>query len=137
MFKKVIHWFRRKLFSAMPTGALGERMAEAFLSQQNYRILARNLRLRSGEIDLLCQNKDGRVVVVEVKTSEKKSIMRFRPEKRVNAGKRKKLKSLSEEVKKKLPALKDKSFRFDIVAVELNGNGPGIPAIRHIVAAFN
>ena len=136
MFKKVIHWFRRKLFSALPTGVAGERMAEAFLAQQNYRILARNLRLPSGEVDLLCQNKDGRVIVVEVKTSEKRTSTRFRPERRVNAGKRKKLKSLAEEVKKKLPVLKDKSFRFDVIAVELNGNGPGIPAIRHHVGAF-
>jgi putative endonuclease len=47
-------------------GALGERLAAAFLEQRGYRIVIRNLRLPGGEIDLVCV--EGRTLVfVEVK----------------------------------------------------------------------
>ncbi|MCJ7726075.1 MAG: YraN family protein [Acidimicrobiia bacterium] len=48
-------------------GALGERIAERFLARRGARILARNLRLWPGEIDLLVELA-GTLVAVEVKT---------------------------------------------------------------------
>lgn len=48
-------------------GKEGEDRAAQFLSKQGYRILERNYRTRSGEIDLIALHQ-GEVVFVEVKT---------------------------------------------------------------------
>ncbi len=48
-------------------GKEGEDRAARFLMKQGYRILERNYRTRSGEIDLIALH-DGAVVFVEVKT---------------------------------------------------------------------
>ncbi|MCC6580214.1 MAG: YraN family protein, partial [Phycisphaeraceae bacterium] len=62
-------WIRRQL-SRLATGQRGEQLAAQYLRRQGYRILARNLRFRFGEIDLLAMAPDGlTVVVVEVKAS--------------------------------------------------------------------
>ncbi len=47
-------------------GALGERLAASFLESLGYRIVARNLRLPGGEIDLVCVEART-LVFVEVK----------------------------------------------------------------------
>ena len=48
------------------TGAEKERLAEAFLEKHGVRILARNYRIRVGEIDLIGQ-KEGVLIFFEVK----------------------------------------------------------------------
>lgn len=48
-------------------GALGERIAAGFLERRGARLIARNLRLWPGEIDLLIE-MGGALVAVEVKT---------------------------------------------------------------------
>ncbi|HEU0257108.1 MAG TPA: YraN family protein [Microbacteriaceae bacterium] len=49
-------------------GRRGEDLAGHYLTAQGYRILARNWRCPSGEIDLVALDAEGTVVVVEVKT---------------------------------------------------------------------
>lgn len=48
-------------------GRAGEERAAAFLTDDGYRILARNWRCPQGEIDIVAE-RDGTIVVVEVKT---------------------------------------------------------------------
>ena len=48
-------------------GAEGERVAERFLRRQGYKLLERNYRCPSGEIDLIALHR-GTVVFIEVKT---------------------------------------------------------------------
>lgn len=48
-------------------GRAGEEAAAHYLAAQGYRILHRNLRFRSGEIDLVAEEK-GVLIFVEVKT---------------------------------------------------------------------
>ena len=48
-------------------GQWGEEKATAFLQQNGYRILARNYRVRTGELDLVAEN-DSFLAFVEVKT---------------------------------------------------------------------
>ena len=56
------------LWRRLPLGRRGERIAAARLRREGYRILARNVRNRFGEIDLVAEAPDRRtVVVVEVK----------------------------------------------------------------------
>lgn len=53
--------------STTEIGRAGEDAAAAFLLEQGYRILARNLRYRFGEIDIVAE-ESGVLVFVEVKT---------------------------------------------------------------------
>src|SRR5215471_17059126 len=58
-------WAKRR--EPKPLGYLGERAAEKFLKRKGYKIVARGLRSRGGELDLVAV--DGRTIVfVEVKT---------------------------------------------------------------------
>lgn len=50
-------------------GRAGENKAAEYLVQEGYVILERNWRLKHKELDIICQ-KDGLLVVVEVKTRE-------------------------------------------------------------------
>lgn len=136
----MITWFRQRLqkflLRRMSTGSAGERVAEAYLIQNGFKVLARNLRLEAGEIDLLCERPGKpQVIVVEVKASSKRTSTRFRPERRVGLGKKKKLKELSGQLKAKRPELKDRPVRFDVLGVELDPKG-GMPTVRHHQGAF-
>jgi len=55
------------------TGAIGERIAVAFLKKKGYRITATNVRTPFGEIDIVARTKD-RIVFVEVKTRRGNSL---------------------------------------------------------------
>ncbi len=48
-------------------GKKGEKLTEKFLKKKGYRTLRRNMRRRTGEIDLLMQHND-ELVIVEVRT---------------------------------------------------------------------
>ena len=61
------HWERARLGSDPPTGRLGEAIAARHLRQAGYRVLARNWRGRTGELDLIAERRD-LLVIVEVKT---------------------------------------------------------------------
>ncbi len=113
------------------TGPRGERAAADYLKQNNYRIIARNLRNRYGEIDLIAIAPDGRtVVIIEVKTAEDPGA---RPELRVNPKKQKKLTALAAQLVRRYK-LQDKPIRFDVIAVNLpEGKAP---IIRHYPGAF-
>ncbi len=94
------------------------------------------MRLKAGEIDLLCERPDKpQVIVVEVKASSKRVSTRFRPERRVGAAKKTKLKELAAQLKAKRPELKDRPLRFDVLGVELDPKG-GMPTVRHHQGAF-
>lgn len=54
---------RRKL------GIRGEDLAAKYLSRLGYNIIARNIRLSSGEIDIFCRDENNNYVLVEVKTA--------------------------------------------------------------------
>ena len=56
-----------KLATAAEIGSYGERVAAAFLRQQDYRILYRNYLTERGEIDLICRH-DKMLVFVEVRS---------------------------------------------------------------------
>ncbi len=112
-------------------GNRGERAAERFLTELGYRIVARGLRSRRGELDLVAI--DGRTVVfVEVKT-------RFdhaagHPVEAVGPNKQKKLTALALAFLKKHKLL-EHSARFDIVAITWP-DGRAEPTIEHFRNAF-
>lgn len=94
-------------------GTEGEDRAAKYLSRQGYRILERNYRTQSGEIDLIALDKDT-LVFVEVKTRTSQAF--GAPELAVNPRKQRRM------VKAALGYLKYKKLhqmpcRFDVVAI--------------------
>ena len=118
------------------TGARGERAAAKYLKQHGYRIIARNLRSRMGEIDIVAQASDRRtIVIVEVKTRaiEDAGVAGILPEEHVNRQKQRKLAALASQLVNRY-RLEDRPIRFDVIGVDLVARGT--PVIRHYEGAF-
>ncbi|MEM9346928.1 MAG: YraN family protein [Planctomycetota bacterium] len=115
-------------------GGQGERLAEKHLKKQGYKTVARNLRSRFGEIDLLMLGPDGRMLVfVEVKTARADRQSKVPPELRVGKQKQRKITSLAAKLIAK-HKLTGRPIRFDVVGVDLHeGREPGV---RHYAGAF-
>jgi len=101
-------------------GKEGEDRAAKFLKKQGYRILERNYRTRSGEIDLIALH-EGTVVFVEVKTRTNEAF--GSPELAVNARKQ------SRMIKAALGYIRYKKLhqvpcRFDVVAISSSAGQP-------------
>lgn len=112
-------------------GPRGERLAAKHLKRAGYRIRARNLRRRFGEIDLLAETPDRRtLVVVEVKSGAGDAVP---PEHHVTPAKQRKLASLAASLLRE-PGLRHLPVRFDVVAVTFAPRRR--PALRHHVGAF-
>jgi len=129
---------RQFLNLSLNTGARGERAAAKYLKRHGFPILARNLRTRYGEIDLLAQAPDGRtIVVVEVKTSHRKGELtagdELAPEVRVNHAKQHKLTALAGQVVRRYK-LEDRPIRFDVIGVCFLSDGR--VDLRHYPGAF-
>lgn len=95
------------------TGQAGEARAATFLEGKGYRILARNYRVRGGEIDLVAQDKKT-LVFVEVKA---RSYTAFGgPLAAVTPAKQRKIALAATQFLKE-KSLKFDSIRFDVVCV--------------------
>ena len=95
------------------TGRAGQDAAEKFLQNKGYKILARNYRLRSGEIDLVAQ--DGACIVfVEVKF--RKSLSFGLPREAVGYAKQKRIISTALHYLTS-HRLTESDIRFDVVEV--------------------
>ncbi|KKQ57253.1 MAG: hypothetical protein US74_C0006G0037 [Parcubacteria group bacterium GW2011_GWA2_38_13] len=55
------------IFSKKDIGNYGEKLAKKFLKRQGYKIIDKNYRTKSGEIDIIARDKES-LVFVEVKT---------------------------------------------------------------------
>jgi putative endonuclease len=112
-------------------GDLGEATAARFLERRGFRILARNLRSRLGELDLVA--RDGGVVVfVEVKARRRG--WGDPPQAAVDGRKRARLARLAQAYLQR-SRLGDVPCRFDVVAVTLDPAG-GPAEIDHLPGAF-
>jgi putative endonuclease len=112
-------------------GARAERLAERMLEAAGLRIVDRNVRLRGGEIDLVCRERDT-WVFVEVKA--RRPGWDDAPGAAVSWTKRRRLVRLAEHYLK-WRRLHDVRCRFDVV--EVTDDGRGIPIVRHLPSAFD
>ena len=112
---------RRKL------GNAGEAMALDFLVERGYQILERQWRSEFGEIDLICLDKHGEVVFVEVKTRQ--SLESGYPEDAVTESKRRHLQAAGEWFLRQA-AWEGKEHRYDVVSIILDPAGR--PEISHL-----
>jgi putative endonuclease len=100
-------------------GKLGEKLAQKFLKKKGYRIRETNFRCRTGEIDIVAQQKDY-LVFVEVRT--KSSLDFGAPEESITQSKKGKIINSALtyiNTHQNLPPL----WRIDVVAVEVNQKG--------------
>ncbi len=110
-------------------GRAGEAAAEKLLTGLGYRVAARNYRVRSGEVDLVCLDGDT-VVFVEVKARGPGSLTR--PDQAVTAAKRGRV------VRAAAAFLSERQWwerpcRFDVVTVVARG---GNLTATHLPDAF-
>ena len=112
-------------------GQLGEDRAVAYLEGMRYRILDRNFRTKTGEIDIVAE-KDSTLIFVEVKT---RSSLRFgEGYEAVNSRKQKKLRQLA------LIYLSEKeifgrAIRFDVISLLFSREGE-LLKLQHFEEAF-
>ncbi len=113
----------------------GEDAATKLMKQTGYKILARNLKLSMGEIDILCfDQKSDCVIIVEVKARTRKSSATPMPESSITHAKKKKLRTLAHAIKSRKDC-RDKRIRIDVVAVEFLENQKQPIDIRHYQSA--
>lgn len=113
-------------------GKLGEDAAEAFLSNLEYRILERNWRCRTGELDIIAEQA-GTLVFIEVRT--RRTTGRFGLAKEsVDIRKQLKVKETAQFYMHRFQKYEN-SVRFDVIAVEISLDGVA-PQIEHIQGAF-
>lgn len=101
-------------------GASAERVAALHLEAHGYRILARNVRTRAGEIDLIAEDADG-LAFVEVKARRGRAY--GPPEEALTARKQLQLVKLAEGFIAAHPGYADRTWRIDVVAIELDRSG--------------
>ncbi len=114
----MIRWPWRR--GPTPLGAQGEKLAAKFLQREGYTVLARNVRLGRGEIDIVARDGDT-IVFVEVKTLRAASA-NFRPEDHVNHAKERNLITAAQWYMTKHPD-PQAYYRFDVVSVVLPEQG--------------
>ena len=107
-------------------GKEGEALALDFLSGRGYRIISRNFRTRSGEIDIIAAD-GGTVCFIEVKTRRQ---ARFgAPEESVQRRKQRHMARAATYYLKSRRLL-DSPSRFDVVSIEFTDDRPRISLIQ-------
>ncbi len=110
------------------TGKAGEEVAQAYLAEKGYKLLAINWHFHHKEIDIIAQ-KDEVLVFVEVKT---RSTLAFElPKEAVTLKKQRHLVSAADAYIRQFDI--DLPSRFDIISV-LNGEPPRV--LEHMQDAF-
>ena len=134
MLHRLIDLLNRVAGQDLSPGAQGERLAEVHLKKQGYKTIARNLRSRFGEIDLLMLGPDRRTLAfVEVKTARADRRSSVPPEHRVGPQKQRKIATLAARLIAK-HKLTGRPIRFDVIGVDLHDDRPA--QIRHYPGAF-
>jgi len=110
-------------------GEAGENAAVDYLREKGYHILRRNYRYQRGEIDIIAEERDD-LVFIEVKARRSKSY--GDPEDGINPEKCRRIRRVASGYLFE-NHIDDRSCRFDIVAIEYEGEKI---VLRHIRDAF-
>jgi len=83
-----LRWTSDQLAPHLRTGRLGEKTAERYLQRKGYRVMSKNVRIQSDEIDIIVFDPTDRVIAFcEVKTRDKDD-PDYRPDLNVTPDKR-------------------------------------------------
>lgn len=115
--------------STRSLGNAGEEKACAFLCGQSYRIIERNWRTRSGEIDIIAQKGDV-LVFVEVKTLPSGDADTLSHE--LDLRKQRKIIKTANFFLSKHREYSSSKIRFDVIVIDM----PHLPPVYHIQDAF-
>jgi putative endonuclease len=113
------------------TGNTGEKIARYYLNKKGYHILEQNYKVSFGEIDIIAE-KNNCICFIEVKS--RRSDICGSPEESITQYKKNKIIKVA-ELYIKQHKIKDKLFRFDVIALNLNNNF--LTKINHITNAFH
>jgi len=106
--------------STIECGAAAEAAAALYLQTRGLLVLARNLRCRAGELDLVCQD-DGVIVVVEVRHRATSDFGGASAS--VTWRKQRKLIRATEYLWLSRPEWRARALRFDVIAVQGRPDG--------------
>jgi putative endonuclease len=106
------------------TGQIGEQVATDYLKKQDYEILERNFKNKTGrilgEIDIIAKDKEmNEIVFVEVKTREYQKYKDTLPEENITPSKLRKLNKIATRYLQE-NNLRDAAYRFDAISVWLD-----------------
>ncbi|SEK20799.1 YraN family protein [Paenibacillus sp. OK003] len=113
-------------------GRLGEEAACDWLREHSYRILRKNWRCRSGEIDIVASH-EGMIVFIEVR-SRSGTVQYGTPQESVDIRKMKQVRATA-SVYLQMTGETDHQIRFDVIAVMLDKAGETV-SIDHLINAF-
>lgn len=116
--------------SRQSLGRAGEELALAFLCAQGWRLVARNVRSRYGEVDLVGQEGE-ELVFVEVKA--RASLRCGTPEEALTERKRRRLWQTAASFLAGSPRMK---VRFDLVAVRLTPGEVRVRRYRNVLGRW-
>ncbi len=108
-------------------GKIAEDIASKYLTDMNYKIIERNFRCRSGEIDIIAKDKNY-IVFVEVKY--RSTIKKGLPREAVNKSKQIKIINVAKYYIN-LKNLYNNNFRFDVIELLGNIDKPNINLIKN------
>jgi putative endonuclease len=117
--------------STIECGAAAEAAAADFLQTQGLLVLARNLRCKAGELDLVCLH-EGVIVIVEVRQRTASGFGGALAS--VTWRKQRKLIRTTEFFRQRQPAWRARALRFDVIAVQ--GRPDGTHEMQWIRDAF-
>ena len=120
--------YRKQRTRLQHSGPKGEQLAEQFIEQKGYRILARRFRALGGEIDLIAEKNDV-LIFIEVKTATTPQF--GQPEAWVTPAKQAQIIKIAKAYLHQHPD--HAAPRFDVIAIDLTQPRP---AIRHYENAF-
>ncbi len=109
-------------------GRLGERLAARHLVKKGHRILERNWRSRTGEIDLISALPDGTIVFTEVKT--RRGEQHGAPLEAVNDAKFQQVMRVAQDYLRRW-RLEQRPVRCDLIGITVPREG-GAPVLEHI-----
>ena len=103
------------------TGKLGEDLACRYLVQNGYKVIERNHRQKWGEIDIIAKEKDGTLLLIEVKTATG-SHPAIAGEDQMTTSKIHKFKKIAQSYATNYFKDRDdsKGFRLDLLTVNIN-----------------
>lgn len=119
-------------------GHKGEKLAARYLRREGLKILARNYRCPTGEVDIIAldrstRNSDGAETIVFVEVKTRSTAQYVEPESAVDARKRRQLTRIAEYYLSHNDT-NDYAARFDVVSVVIREGEK--PQIKHIADAF-
>ncbi|MCP1305903.1 YraN family protein [Paenibacillus tyrfis] len=113
-------------------GALGEAAAADHLLRQGLKLRARNWRCRTGEIDLIAEDREI-LVFIEVRTRSIGGTFGT-PQESVHARKQRQVMETA-QVYMHMQRLQDKQVRFDVISIQTDPAG-AVRELEHIRNAF-